>query len=69
MSEVELNENNQDFVVVSFQICNGEIEITEIMGTQKKLVQKVKRKLSLLKIEEAYDEETLYGYKLTFDKI
>ena len=67
LSEVELNENNQDFVVVSFTICEGEIQIAEITGTQKTLVQKVKSKLTQLLIEEEYEEETLYRYKLTFE--
>jgi len=67
LSEVELDQNHQDFVVVSFYICDGKIEITEITGTHKQLLQKVKRKLSLLQIEEEYDEETLYRYKLTFE--
>ncbi len=69
LSKVELDENNQDFVVVNFYICNGEIEITEITGTQKQLTQKVKNKLSQLIIEQAYDEEALYRYKFTFEKI
>ena len=68
LSEVELDENVQDFVVVGFYVCNGEIEITEITGTQKQLVQKVKNKLSQMTIEQDYDEETLYRYKLTFQK-
>ena len=69
LSKVELDENQQDFVLVSFYICNDEIEITEISGTQKQLVQKVKSKLSQLKIDQTYDEETLYRYKFTFEKI
>jgi len=68
LSKVELNHDHQDFVVVNFYICNGEIEITEITGTQKELVQKVKSKLSQLNIKQAYDEETLYNYKFTFEK-
>ena len=69
LSKVELDENNQDFVVVNFYICNGEIEVTEISGTQKQLIQKVKNKLSQLIIEQAYDESALYRYKFTFEKV
>ena len=69
LSKVELDQNQQDFVVVSFHIYNGEIEIVEITGTQKQLVQKVKSKLTQLTIEQVYDEETLYRYKFTFEKI
>jgi len=69
LSEVELDEDLQDFVVVSFHICNDGVQITEITGTQKQLVQKVKTKLSQLTIEQEYNEETLYRYKLTFKKI
>ena len=69
LSEVELDEDLQDFVVVSFNVCNDEVQITEITGTQKQLIQKVKTKLSQLIIEQDYNEETLYRYKLTFKKI
>ena len=69
LSKVELDENNQDFVVVNFYICNGEIEITEITGSQKQLIQKVKNKLSQLIIEQSYDEAALYRYKFTFEKV
>lgn len=69
LSKIELVEDHQDFVVVSFYICNGKIEIAEIMGSQKQLVQKVKNKLSQLKVGQEYDGETLYLYKITFKKI
>lgn len=69
LSKVELDRNNQDFVVVNFYVCNGVIEITEITGTQKQLVQKVKNKLSQLNIEQTYDEGSLYRYKFTFEKV
>ena len=68
LSKVELHKNHQDFVVVNFYISSGEIEITDITGTQKELVQKVKSKLSTLKIQQAYEEGTLYRYKFTFEK-
>ena len=69
LSDVELSENHEDYVYVSFYICNDEIEITEITGTQTELTQKVKAKLSQLEIEEEYNEGTLYHYRFTFDKI
>lgn len=68
LSKVELDENLNDFVVVGFHICDGEIEITEITGTHKQLVHEVKRKLSQLMIENKYDEDMLYRYKFTFEK-
>ena len=69
LSDVKLGQNHEDFVSVSFYICDGEIMIADIEGTQKQLVQKVKVKLSRLKIEQDYDENTLYRYRFTFDKI
>jgi len=69
LSKVELDANHQDFVLVSLYICNGEIEIAEISGTQNELVQRVKSKLSKLTIEQTYSEGTLYQYKFTFKKI
>jgi hypothetical protein len=68
LSMVELDKKHQDFVLVSFYICNDEIEITEISGSQEELVEKVKIKLSQLKIEQMYDEGALYRYKFTFEK-
>ena len=68
LSMVELDKNQQDFVLVRFSICNGEIEIADISGSQKQLIQKVKSKLSKLTIEQVYDEGALYQYKFTFEK-
>lgn len=68
LSEIELDENHSDFVRVNFRICEGRIELEEITGTQKELVQKVKNKLKQLFIEGTYDEEALYRYKFTFEK-
>lgn len=68
LSEVELDEVHPDFVVVSFRICDDHLELVEITGTQKQLVQKVKNKLKQIAIEGAYDEETLYRYKFIFEK-
>jgi len=69
LSKVELNQKHQDFVIVSFYISNGVIEIAEILGTQEELTLIVKNKLSRLEINEAYEEGTLYQYKLTFKKV
>ncbi len=69
LSEVQLDADHQDFVVVSFHICDDKIAIVEVTGTQKQLVQKVKQKLLALCIEEGYDETQLYRYKFTFEKI
>jgi len=69
LSKVELDQNHQDFVVVSFYVCDDKIEIAEITGTNKELIQKVKNKMSLLKLEDAYDEKELYRFKLTFEKV
>lgn len=69
LREVELDPQHQDFVVVCFHICNGKVEISEITGTQKELIQKVKKKLSMIQIDQEYDEGKTYRYKLTFKKI
>ena len=68
LTEIELDETIQDFVAVSFEICDGKIQIAEITGTQRVLVQKVKKKLTQLSMEGEYDEDTLYRFKLTFRK-
>ena len=68
LSKIELHKNHEDFVVVNFYISNGEIKITDITGTQKELIQKVKSKMSTLKIQQAYEEGVIYRYKFTFEK-
>ena len=68
LSEVELDASNRDFVIVSFYVRDQKIEITETNGTQEQLIEKVKNKLSLLMLEEGYDEDKLYQYKITFKK-
>lgn len=68
LSEVELDEYHQDFVVVSFQVCDGHIVVQDASGTQEELVQKVENKLNQLIILETYDEEMIYRYKFTFEK-
>jgi hypothetical protein len=69
LSDVELSEDQQESVAVSFYICDGKIEIAEISGTNEAVILKVKQKLSLLKIEAEYDEGSLYRYNLEIDKI
>lgn len=68
LSEVDLDEDYQDFVIVNFYIANNEIQIEEITGTHELLVEKVKNKLAKLKIEGPYHTQTLYRYKFTFEK-
>lgn len=68
LSEVVLDEHRKDFVVVHFRICDDRIEIVQVVGTQEPLVQKVKNKLKQISIHEAYDEETIYHFKFTFEQ-
>lgn len=68
LSEIELDNNKEDYVEVAFTVNNGVIEIISIYGTQLELVEKVKQKLTLLALEGEYDANTTYSFKFTFEK-
>jgi hypothetical protein len=68
LSAVELHIDHSNFVLISFTSIKNRIELTEILGTQRLLVQKVKNKLAVIHMDKAYDEESLYLYKFTFEE-
>lgn len=68
LSEIELDNNKEDYVEVAFTVTNGEIDIISIYETQLELVEKVKNKLTLLALEGEYDANTTYSFKFTFEK-
>lgn len=68
LSDVELDVDHPNFVLISFTSKKNRIELTEISGTQKLLVQKVKNKLAMIHMDKAYDDESLYLYKFTFEE-
>lgn len=67
LSEIALHEIHPEFVVVSFNICNDRVIISEITGTQTELIQLVKSKLTAISFDEKYDEDCMYRYKFTFE--
>ena len=68
LSDVELHIDHSNFVLISFTSIKNRIELTEILETQRLLVQKVKNKLAVIHMDKAYDEESLYLYKFTFEE-
>ena len=68
ISKVELNKNHQDFVVVSFNILDGQIIILDIDGSKIELEELVINKLNQLNIQSDYDINETYYYRINFDK-
>lgn len=68
LSQVNLHENFQDYVIVQFSICENEITVKSIEGTHKEIIGAVVEKLNLLEITSNYEEDKIYTYKFTFEK-
>ncbi|MFT5668098.1 MAG: hypothetical protein ACI9DK_002298 [Vicingaceae bacterium] len=68
LSEIELDEFHQDFVVVSFHIKDSQIFITEIQGSQEQLIKSIQKELSEMDIQKEYSESDVFNYKFTFKK-
>ncbi|MFT5778153.1 MAG: hypothetical protein ACI837_001109 [Crocinitomicaceae bacterium] len=69
LSDVELNQYAEDYVLVSFKIVNGKIEIKDISGTQVELKKLIVKKLVQMNIESNYNVNALYSYKFKFEKV
>ncbi len=68
LSQVELHENFQDYVVVHFSICENEITIESIEGTHCEVIEAVNGKLTAMEINSNYEENKIYSFKFTFEK-
>ena len=68
LSEIELDEFHQDFVVVSFSIKDGKIHVLDMQGSKEELIQAVLNELSEMHILKAYSDSDIYNYKFTFKK-
>ncbi|MDX2360989.1 MAG: hypothetical protein QNK23_09295 [Crocinitomicaceae bacterium] len=69
LSDIYLDEFNQDYVIVSFQIINDEIKIQEINGTSAELKERIIEELCEIKVDAEYEEGETYFFKFTFKKI
>lgn len=68
LSEVELHDAFQDYVTVHFTICDQQIEIQSIGGSNQEVVEAVQDKMQKLQIDANYQEDKLYNFKFTFEK-
>ena len=66
LSEIQLDEYHQNFVVVSFYVKNGQIYILDVQGSQEVLIQEVLIELSEMDIQNEYSDSDVYNYKFTF---
>ena len=68
LSKVNLNDNNNDYVMVSFIIENEEIIITNIESSMNELTEIMKKELNQIRIDSEYEEGVTYKYRFTFTK-
>jgi hypothetical protein len=68
LSNVELNKENNDFVVVSFIVYDKQIAINDINGSNRELIKAVSAKLSSITLNDSYSEDDLYRLKFTFEE-
>jgi len=69
LSNIELDKYAEDYVFVSFKIQDGQIMINNIKGSQTELKKLIVKELVQMEIESEYDENKLYQYRFTFEKI
>ena len=69
LSNVELDQYSQDYVLVSFKIVSGQIIINGVRGTQAILKKMIVKELSSMRIESNYEPNATYRYKFTFKKV
>jgi len=69
LSQIELDEYNQDYVMVSFKIIDHEIKIQEINSTNSELKSKIIDELYEMRIDSDYNSRETYMYKFTFEKV
>ena len=67
LGSIELDD--QDYVLVNFNIIDGDVKIENISSTQSELRNLIIIELMKLSIESNYDSEKTYTYKFTFEKI
>ena len=65
VSQLNLSNAHQNYVVVKFKIVNGEIEILDAVGSHE-LRQLIIQKLEEMDINASSDESKVYRYKFNF---
>jgi hypothetical protein len=68
MSQVDLNDNKKDFVLVRFKIVDNEIKIKDIDGSNVELKEAMVQELYSIEIDSNYSEGKTYLYRFTFMK-
>jgi hypothetical protein len=69
LKDIELNQNFEDFVAVSFTVKEGQIDIKEVNGSSKELKELVLTELNSLTINAQHKEGEIYSYKFTFKRL
>ncbi|NOQ73111.1 MAG: hypothetical protein GQ574_13985 [Crocinitomix sp.] len=68
LSEIQLDEYHQDFVVVSFYVEDCQIHIIDIQGSQQELIDLISNELLEMYIQKEHSALDVFNYKFTFEK-
>lgn len=68
LEDYTFNEEQEDFVVVSFKVENSQIQIIEAMGSSEELIQILTSELEELNLEKTYPADDIYSFKFIFNK-
>lgn len=68
LSNVDLNENEEEFVTVKFNFSNNQINILEIEGSQNILKEKILQELQQMNLSIDPNDKTTYSCKFVFVK-
>lgn len=67
LKHIAFSKERNDFVVVKFKIEKGEVQITDVQGSQNELIDRVQAKLEKMHVKSPYQENKEYLLKFTFE--
>ena len=68
LSNINLEKNKDEFVIVKFRVTNHQIEILDIDGSREELTEMMMQKLQEMVITTDAEDATTYQYKFKFEK-
>lgn len=68
LSNVNLEKNKQEFVVVKFKVTNHQIQVVDIDGTREELTEMMTKELQEMVIHTDAEDATIYQYRFKFEK-
>lgn len=68
LSNIKLEKNKDEFVIVKFKVSNHQIEVLDIDGSREELTELMMEKLEEMVIKTDAEDATIYQYKFKFEK-